>query len=342
MQNVLENTNDAAELPQQPRLLSRIFGDYRNHFSLFWRVMLPLIILNFLLYMGMLLFFKLVSPEGQWTISTSSSLATHTSSSQLAQPASVVWGTNFGFSSTSITSIGLLWLAVCPLAYTIVQRRNGIDLTFKTVWQRTLRKTTSILGSTFLIGLLALGFPLIFGFLALEIFLKELVPSSRPTLFFVFSCITVAWFVFILYFGVKWSLYNQGIIIENLSTIAALRRSSELVRGAWWRFFGIYLLLIWASTVLTSLLLGLTIVLLSFAVPELIPMRELLQPAKLVSLLVGGYGKITLGGTPNFWIIAVIVSGHTLIHAILAPIWASLTTQLYMERTDEQEQQVSA
>ena len=68
-------------------------------------------------------------------------------------------------------------------------------------------------------------------------------------------------------------------------------------------------------------------------------MRELLQPAKLVSLLVGGYGKITLGGTPNFWTIGVIVSGHTLIYAILAPIWASLTTQLYMERTDEHEKQ---
>ena len=166
--------------------------------------------------------------------------------------------------------------------------------------------------------------------------------SSGPTLFFVFSCITAAWFVLVLYFVVKWSLYNQGIIIENLSIIAALRRSSELVRGAWWRFFGIYLLLIWASTVLTSLMLGLTIGLLSFAVPELIPIREVLQPAKLVSLLVGGYGKITLGGTPNFWTIGVIVSVYTLIHAILAPIWASLTTQLYMERTGEHEQQVSA
>ena len=89
-------------------------------------------------------------------------------------------------------------------------------------------------------------------------------------------------------------------------------------------------------------MLGLTIGLLSFAVPELIPIREVLQPAKLVSLLVGGYGKITLGGTPNFWTIGVIVSVYTLIHAILAPTWASLTTQLYMKRTGEHEQQVSA
>ena len=42
----------------------------------------------------------------------------------------------------------------------------------------------------------------------------------------------------IAYFMVKWSLYNQGIIIENLSAVAAFRRSSEFVRGTWGQFFG--------------------------------------------------------------------------------------------------------
>ncbi len=340
MQNVLEDAGDAVATPQQHSgRVSSMFRDYRNNFGLFWQVMFPLILVNLLLYMGMFLFFKLISPEGQWTISTEGSLATHTLSPQSAQPTGVVWGTNFGFSAAHI---GLLWLAMCPLAYTIVQRRNGIDQTFKTVWQQTLRKTSPILGVAFLIAILAPSVPIILGFLVFEMFLEKLIPSYASAFIFVSVCIGFAWFFLIIYFAVKWSLYNQGIMIENLSAMAALRRSSELVCGAWWRFFGIYLLLIWASTVLTSLLLGLTLVLLSFGVPELVPMREeVLQPAKLVSLPVGGFGKLTLEGMPNFWTVGVIVSVHTLVHAILAPVWASLTTQLYMEQADKHAQQVS-
>ena len=337
----MEGTGDAVAMPQRhPRLVSKIFRDYRNNLGLFWQVMLPLIIVNLLFYMGIFLFPKLMFSKGQWTINTNSGFSAYTSSSQSTQPVGVVWGTHFGLSSTHI---GLLWLAMCPLVFAIVQRRNGMDSTFKAVWQQTLRKTVPILGAAFFIGMLFFGVPIIFGFLAFEFFFQELVQSNAPTLVFVFACIFAAWFVLSAYFTVKWSLYNQGIMIENLSAIAALRRSSELVRrSTWWKFLGIYLLLIWASTVLTSLLLSLVLVLLSFAVPELIPMREVLQPAKLVSLLVGGYGKMTLESTPNFWTIGAIVSVHTLVHAILAPIWASLTTQLYMERADEHAQQVSA
>jgi hypothetical protein len=334
MQNVLEDTGGAAAIPQQhPRLVSRIFGDYRNNLGLFWRVMFPLIILNLLLCMGMFLFFKLVSSEGQWTISTASSLAT-TSPPAPAQSEGVKWGMHFGFSSVPL---GLLWLAMCPLVFIIVQRRNGIDLTFKAVWQQTLRKTVPILGAAFLIGLFASGVPLIAGFIS-----ETLDPAYGSMLFSVFMYIAVAWFVFATYFVVKWSLCNQGIIIENLSAMAALRRSSELVRGTWQRFFRIYLLLAWTATVVTSILLGLTLVLLSFAVPEFIPMREILLPGKFISFFFFGYAEIILENTPNFSTIGAVVGVQTLVYAILAPIWAILTTHLYMERVDEHAQQVSA
>ena len=329
MQTVLEDTGDAVAMPQQhPRLVSRIFKDYRNNLGLFWRVMLPLIILNLWLYMGMFLFSKLVSPEGQWAISTASSLAMisppETAQSIGVRSIGVRWGMHFGFPTLPL---GLLWLAMCPLVFTMVQRHNGVDLTFKAVWKQTLRKTAPILGSAFLIGILTSGVPLITGFLISE--------TLAPAFFFLFMFITV-------YFLVKWSLYNQAIIIENLSAIAALRRSSELVRGAWQRFFRIYLLLAWVSTVVTSILLGLTLVLLSFAIPEFIPMREILLPGKFISFFFFGYAKIILENAPNFSTIGAIVGVQTLIYAMLTPIWASLTTHLYTERVDEHAQQISA
>ena len=341
MQNVLENTNDAAELPQQPRLLSKIFGDYRNHFGLFWRIMLPVIIVCLILNITGFLFFKMAVPEAQWTFSTLKGIGAHSSSTldrsrgtpqPTLEPTGVVSGV--GFSASSF-HIGFLWLVMCPLAFIIVHHRRGVNVTFSEVWQHTLRKTLSILSGCVLLGALVLGinliaFPLMLligetsiGFPA-SIFLFVLIPS-----------------VPIAYFTVKWSLYNQGIIIENLSTITAFRRSSELVRGAWGQFFSMYLLLALVTMVFTTAVLGLTLLLFSVVSPEFAPLREVLQSGKYLSLFFGGYAKITLESAP-IWAIGVMVAVNTLIHAILAPIWASLTTQLYIERTDEQEQQVSA
>ena len=338
MQNILEDTGDAVAMPQQhPGLVSRIFRDYRNNLGLFWKVMFPLIIVNFLFYLGTFSFAKLTSPEGQWTISTEGNITA--SSSQSVQPIGVVWGTHLGVSSTHIS---LLWLAMCPLVFAIVQRRNGIDTTFKAVWQQTFRKTGPILSAAFFIGMLFFGVPIVFGFLAFEFFFQGVVQSNAPTLVFVFSCFVAAWFVLSVYFTVKWSLYNQGIMIENLSAIGALRRSNELVRGTtWWKFLGIYLLLTLVFAALTSLLFGLTMVLLSFAAPEFIPMREALLPGRFISLLFFGYAKITLENAPTFWTVGAIFGVYTLICAAFAPVWASLTTQLYMERTAGDVQQVS-
>ena len=344
MQNVLENTADAVEIPEQhPGLVSRMFRDYRNNFGLFWQVMLPLIIANLLLYIGLFLFPELMSPEGQWTIGTHGDIVAYTSYSRsvepTVEPTGVVWGTRIGF---PFTQFSLLWLAMCPLIFVIARHRNGIGTTFKIAWQQTLRKTVPILGATFLIGIFVLGIPAIFGFLSFKFLFTELAQSDAPPFIFVFGGMIAAWFVLSTYFVVKWSLYSQGIMIENLSAVRALRRSSELVRGSTWlRLFGIYLLLTLVSTVLTSLLLGLTMALLSFAVPEFTPMREALLPGRFISLLFFGYAKMTLENAPTLWTVAAIFGVQTLIFAGLTPIWASLTTHLYTEQVGEHTQQVS-
>ena len=340
MQNVLENTADAGEMPQQhPGLISRILRDYRNNFGLFWQVMVPLIIVNLLLYLAIFLFAKSMSPDGQWTISTERGVSAYTSFSQSGQPTGVVWGTHFGFSSIHIS---LFWLAMCPLIFAIMQRRNGINTTFKAVWQQTLRKTVPILGAAFLIGIVVLIVPAILGFLAFEFLFQEFARSNAPTLIFVFMCITAAWSVLFTYLAVKWSLYNQGIMIENLSAIGAIRRSSALVRGrTWWRLFGIYLLLTLVATALTSLLLGLTLIFLSFAAPEFIPMREALLPGRFISLLFFGYAKITLENAPTLSTIGVLAGVYTLICAAFAPVWAILTTHIYTERVEGHTEKVS-
>ena len=53
--------------------------------------------------------------------------------------------------------------------------------------------------------------------------------------------ITVIGIPFAIYFAARWGFYAQAVLIEETSAMHALRRSSELVKGTWWRVCGILL-----------------------------------------------------------------------------------------------------
>jgi hypothetical protein len=67
-----------------------------------------------------------------------------------------------------------------------------------------------------------------------------------------------------LWIFISLSFVSQVIVLENRGVGDALQRSWDLVRGAWWRVFGAYLLLLLLgvivdlSTSLVSLAIGLT------------------------------------------------------------------------------------
>ncbi len=46
-----------------------------------------------------------------------------------------------------------------------------------------------------------------------------------------------------IYLLVRWYFVPQAVVVEGLRGVDALRRSSELVQGSWWRTFGIVVLL---------------------------------------------------------------------------------------------------
>ena len=53
--------------------------------------------------------------------------------------------------------------------------------------------------------------------------------------------ITVIGLPFAIYFSIRWGLYGLPVLFEETTARQALRRSTELVRGSWWRVFGIML-----------------------------------------------------------------------------------------------------
>src|SRR5262249_60338781 len=78
---------------------------------------------------------------------------------------------------------------------------------------------------------------------------------------------SIAALVLTVWIWIRFSLAAPAVILEGAGPIAALRRSWQLVRGSWWRVFGISLL-----ALLDVILIGLV----------------LQVPFLVVRLLVGG------------------------------------------------------
>ena len=289
--------------------------------------MMPVIIFSFLFDFGMNLSDGFFGTENLWRFDTTRGLFVGKSPKSIGVDSGMIFGLHS-------FSIGFLWLTMCPIILAIVERRRGVKGTSRGVWRRARGNVGPVLFAFFLLSLLWSRF----GLLGFALFLRRRgSPGSIPDAPYGSSlCLGLFLIVgVIIYWGVNWSLYNQSIIIENQqSTIASLRRSSELVRGMYGDGLSACIYCSpWRLLVLTSTILGLTLLLFSLTVPEFAPLREVLLSVKFLTLFVGGYARISFENAPSFWTVGVMVLVNTLIHAFLAPVWAILTTHLYMERT---------
>ena len=285
--------------------------------------MMPVIIISFIFDVGVSFSDSFFDQENLWRFDTARGLFVGKDPKSIGVDSGMI----FGFHAFSIS---FLWLTMCPLIFAIVERRRDAEVTSRGAWQRTRGHVVSILVASFLLYLL--GIVALLGFLILTL---KVVPGVPDSPYGSSLCLGIFLIVGgIIYLAVNWSLYNQSIIIEGRkSTIASLRRSSELVRGIWGRTFGMYLLLTLVTMVITAVILGLTLLVFSLTFPEFAPLREVLLTPKFLTLFIGGYARISFEDVPSFWSVGVMAIVNTLIHAFLAPVWAILTTHLYMERT---------
>jgi hypothetical protein len=74
--------------------------------------------------------------------------------------------------------------------------------------------------------------------------------------------ITVVGIPFAVHRFIRWSLFAQACMLDDVSATESLRRSSELVRGRWWRTFG-FTVLVDTLAVLSGPLLGVGLLLLT-------------------------------------------------------------------------------
>jgi len=74
--------------------------------------------------------------------------------------------------------------------------------------------------------------------------------------------ITIVGIPFAIHRFIRWSLFAEACMLEDLSATESLRRSSELVKDRWWRTFG-FTALVDTLAVLSGPLLGVGLLLLT-------------------------------------------------------------------------------
>ncbi|MGP9020499.1 DUF7544 domain-containing protein [Streptomyces sp. BR1] len=122
-------------------------------------------------------------------------------------------------------------------------------------------------------------------------------------------------FVVVVWLMIQFSLAAPALMLERQGLVKSLRRSAKLVRGAWWRIFGITLLTL----------------LLTFIVSMIIAI-----PFTVIGTVVddGGANSLFGGATSDYgWPFLIITGiGAVIGAAITYPISAGVTALLYIDQ----------
>ena len=138
-----------------------------------------------------------------------------------ATPSTIFVIAGFSLIATSVISL----LVTAGLMYASAQVYLTREMTSGAAFQQAFRRFWSYLGSSVLYLLAVIGL-----------------------------CITVIGLPFGIYFGVRWSLYSLPVLLEESKAWNALGRSTELVKGNWWRVLGILLSIYLISFMITIIL----------------------------------------------------------------------------------------
>ena len=352
---------------QPTNLAGAILALYRNHCGLFWRIMMPVAIIAVVLEIA-LFFYSIPQfeknvrdwrPRNGYTVTsnvntvggihltiadTTGNLITDMMSSpgvewrlypipyfRTTDTEGITWKWELNFRSLDYNRFIFLLLTLCPLSLAVARISGGsgvsVPPTAREMWGHTGRRAfTVFLAFLLFVAIVDVMHYVFYGLV------PWLLPSLYATLpMELMIALVCGSYVYLL---VTLSLYNPCLILENKSIVGIFRRSHALVSDARLRFFGIYFLTGWIASVLTSVLLGVTLLVFSVFISDLAQVRDALPPLKFLSLFIGGDIERVLPELLSVPATVAILIVKGLIAAFLVPIWAILTTLLYLERAN--------
>ncbi len=137
-------------------------------------------------------------------------------------------------------------------------------------------------------------------------------------LVFVSLSVTIIGIPFAIYFFTRWSFNAQAVMIEETSATNALRRSRELVKGSWWRVFGITFAIFLLSIVIELIL--------TTSSTFIFALSGIAGKINLLEMILHTMPNDEIEGT---WHLLHAV--HTAIEALIMPITAIGFTLLYFD-----------
>ena len=242
-----------------------------------------------------------------------------------------LWNWSLNFRIHDYTPLVLMLLTLCPLSLAVASKSSGIgnedietlaaSVTALETWKRTGKKAIKLVVAFVLFQLIGdIGNYI---YVALGLFV--------PTLgnYWLLILLQIPY----IYLLVTLSLYNPCLILEDNSLIGIFRRSHNLVSGSRIQFLLIYLGTGWFAAVFTSVMFGCFLYVLSFIFVELSPIRSAITPLRFLTLFVGGNVNVFLSELPDVLPTTLICIFRGLIATFLIPVWAIITTHLYLEKS---------
>ncbi|WP_189821521.1 hypothetical protein [Streptomyces finlayi] len=218
--------------------------------------------------------------------------------------------------TTLAVSFGLVAVlgAVCLLFATAVSHAAstvalqeavlGRPTTFRGVWRRAVRRVPAVAGTLLIpaLSLLVLMALFLTGYIALMLAYVEDVGGSAANWLAAVGVLGALLFVPVaVWLWVSFAFAPAIAVFESAGPMQALRRSARLVKGSWWRIFGISLL-VYVMAWMASWLIQIPFSVLSIF--SLIPSMAAVAPnageeltAVQVILSMSGYLLITLLGS---------------------------------------------
>lgn len=202
-------------------------------------------------------------------------------------------------------------IATAMLTVVVSRAVLGRQVSLGEAWRDSRGLLPRLLGLTLLVGLIVTAAVTV-GVLP-GILLSA--TGSLPAGIGLFFLGGLAGTVVAVWLWVRYCLSAPALMLERQGVIAAMRRSARLVRGSWWRIFGIQLL-----TFVLVMMVGMIIQL----------------PASLLAPVLGGNGLdsfVSGGPVEMSWTyLAVVGIGAVLASTITLPLSAGVTALLYMDQ----------
>ncbi|MES9510461.1 glycerophosphoryl diester phosphodiesterase membrane domain-containing protein [Streptomyces sp. NPDC000609] len=213
------------------------------------------------------------------------------------------------FNSVPSMLITMIATLVTTSVLTVVISRSvlGRPVTLSDAWAEARPRLPQLLGLTLLLALISAAI------MAVGLLPGMLVGSAAGAGLVVIGF--VAAFAVVIWLMVRFCLASPALMLERQSITASMRRSAKLVRGAWWRTFGIL-----ALTAVLTLVVALVITI----------------PFTFIAMIVddGGIGSALTNGTTDFGWPFLIISGigEVITTTITYPLSAGVMALLYIDQ----------